>query len=111
MNYQPLEQRKPSSINQDLINENQQPQQQSNKKANSQQTSIRPLMPRENRSTQNSIRPSSAQQGRPQQQQQQTRMNSNSSTPLSVTIPKVPSVTYYNQTSSSSPQSPNSNQK
>ncbi len=72
-------------------------------------------MPRENRSIQNSNRPSSSsQQGRPpppQQQQQQTRMNSNSSTPLSVTIPKVPSATYYNQTSSSSPQSPNSNQK
>ncbi len=73
-------------------------------------------MPRENRSTQNSTRPSSSsQQGRPQQQQQQqqqqTRMNSNSSTPLSVTIPKVSSATYYNQTSSSSPQSPNSNQK
>ncbi|CAF5038898.1 unnamed protein product, partial [Rotaria sp. Silwood1] len=40
-----------------------------------------------------------------QQQQQQTRINSNSSTPLSVTIPKVSSATYYNQTSSSSPQS------
>lgn len=71
-------------------------------------------MSRENRSTQNSTRPSSSssQQGRPpQQQQQQTRMNSNSSQPLTVTIPKVSSVTYYNQTSSSSPQSPNSNQK
>ncbi|CAF5193523.1 unnamed protein product, partial [Rotaria sp. Silwood1] len=72
-------------------------------------------MSRENRSTQNSNRPSSSQQGRSQQhqqqqQQQQTRINSNSSTPLSVTIPKVSSATYYNQTSSSSPQSPNSNQ-
>lgn len=120
LNYQPLEQRKPPSSNQDQqqshpsINENQQQQpQQSNKKANSQQTSIRPLMSRENRSTQNSTRPSSSsQQGRPpQQQQQQTRMNSNSSQPLTVTIPKVSSATYYNQTSSSSPQSPNSNQK
>ncbi len=104
-----MEQRKPPSINQDQsqhpsINE------QSNKKANTQQGSIRPLMSRENRSTQNSNRPSS-QQGRTQQQQQQTRNNSNSSTPLTVQIPnKVSSATYYNQTSSS-PQSPNSNQK
>ncbi|UJR37007.1 hypothetical protein I4U23_029714 [Adineta vaga] len=119
INYQPLEQRKPSTINQDQqqhssVNENQQQQQQqqSNKKANQQQSSIRPLMPRENRSAQNSNRPSSSsQQGRSQQQQQQSRMNSNSSTPLSVSIPKVSSATYYNQTSSSSPQSPNSNQK
>ncbi|CAF3456065.1 unnamed protein product [Rotaria sp. Silwood1] len=125
LNYQPLEQRKLPLTNQDQqqqqqqhpqINENQQQQQQSNKKLNQQQTSIRPLMSRENRSTQNSNRPSSSQQGRSQQhqqqqQQQQTRINSNSSTPLSVTIPKVSSATYYNQTSSSSPQSPNSNQK
>ena len=69
-------------------------------------------MPRETRPTQNSNRPSSsAQQGRSQQQQQQSRNNSNSATPLTVTIPKVPSAIYYNQTSSSSPQSPNSNQK
>jgi hypothetical protein len=66
-------------------------------------------MPRENRSNQNSNRPQSSQQGR-SQQQQQSRTNPNSSTPLSVTIPKVSSATYYNQTSSS-PQSPNSNQK
>lgn len=72
-------------------------------------------MSRENRSTQNSNRPSSSQQGRSQQQQQQqqhqTRNNSNSATPLSVAIPKVTSATYYNQASSSSPQSPNSNPK
>ncbi|CAF1220241.1 unnamed protein product [Adineta steineri] len=120
LNYQPLEQRKPPSINRDQQQQQQHPsnndnqQQQSNKKLNPQQTSIRPLMSGDNRSNQNSNRPSSSsQQGRPQQQQQQqqTRMNSNSSTPLTVTIPKVPSATYYNQTSSSSPQSPNSNQK
>lgn len=68
-------------------------------------------MSRENRSTQNSNRPSSSQQGRSQQQQHQTRNNSNSATPLSVAIPKVTSATYYNQASSSSPQSPNSNPK
>ena len=71
---------------------------------------------------QNTSRPSSSQQqGRsqqPQQQQQQqqqqpARLNAsntpNPSTPLSVSIPKVSSATYYNQTSS--PQSPTSNQK
>ncbi|CAF5149204.1 unnamed protein product, partial [Rotaria socialis] len=75
---------------------------------NQQPASIRPLMPREIRPTQNSNRPSSSsQQGRSQQQQQQqqSRNNSNSATPLTVTIPKVSSATYYNQTSSSSPQS------
>ena len=120
LNYQPLEQRKSSTNNQDQqqhssVNENQQQQQpsQSNKKANQQQAQIRPLMSRENRSAQNSNRPSSSQQqGRSQQQQQQqSRMNPNSSTPLSVSIPKVSSTSYGNQTSSSSPQSPNSNQK
>lgn len=115
LTYQPLEQRKPSSINQDpqghsTINENQ--PQSNNKKANTQPTSILPLMPRENRSQPNSNRSnaSSNQQRRSQQssQQQQQRMNPNSSAPLSVA---VSSATYYNQTSTSSPQSPTSNQK
>ena len=121
LTYQPLEQRKPPSINQDsqvhsTINENQ--PQSNNKKANTQPTSILPLMPRENRSQPNSNRSNASsnqqrrsQQPPQQQQQQQQRMNPNSSAPLSVAIPKVSSATYYNQTSSSSPQSPTSNQK
>ncbi|CAF4621184.1 unnamed protein product, partial [Rotaria magnacalcarata] len=57
-------QRKQPASNQDQpahpqVNEN---QQQSNKKPNQQPTSIRPLMPREIRPTQNSNRPSSSSQ-------------------------------------------------
>lgn len=112
-----MEQRKPSSINQDThihstINENQ--PQSNNKKANTQPTSILPLMPRENRSQPNSNRSNTSNQQRRSQQppqQQQQRMNPNSSAPLQLAIPKVSSATYYNQTSTSSPQSPTSNQK
>lgn len=114
-NYQPLEQRKvhhhPHHPN-DSSSTNENQQQQNNKKRPStgeqqqqqQSSSIPPLMPQENRPNSNSTRPSSSQQSA------RNSSRSNSSTPLSVSIPKVSSNTFYNQNNStSSPQSPKNN--
>lgn len=122
MNYQPLEQRKvhPTNPTEQSTNhsstENQPTTQGPNKKSSRSSVnndsqgsnSIPPLMPTENRPGQNKNRPSSTQQSSRVQQQQQNTNRSNSTTQLSVTIPKNSSVAAHK---SSSPQSPNLNQK
>lgn len=116
--YQPLEQRKVHHHHQHPNhpeNETQQPMNNNNnnnkkrpstgeQQQQQQPSSIPPLMPQENRSNSNSNRPSSSQQSA------RNSSRSNSSTPLSVSIPKVSTNTYYNQNNStSSPQSPKNN--
>ena len=109
------------------VNENQLQAQAASKKptrptnTNEQQTAstIPPLMPLDNRTPANKNRPapsqqqSRASQPQPQQQQSQSRTNppnnhSNSTTPLSLSIPKGAPSTHNKQ---SSPQSPNPIQK
>ena len=102
--YQPLEQRKvhhQAPANESSSSSSHDNQKKRPSTGEQQSATIPPLMPQENRVNSTSTRPSSSQQSA------RNSSRSNSSTPLSVSIPKVSSNTFYNQTNStSSPQSP-----